>query len=135
MRTFQQLYCAKHRCTVQQFQRRLFWQGLYPHARLLAGPIRLLHRRFFTADEALVRLVAEATTMRSVREEVRDYFWDSNNRGWLRRVANIRVSGQRVKNLARRYLPESDAAPRGSAQPVEPAGAELGVGETIGGSG
>ena len=53
--------------------------------------------------------------MKRVREDVRDYFWDSNNQGWLRRVANIRVSGQRLKNIARNYLPEG-----GSAMPFPP---------------
>lgn len=123
MRTFRQIYCERNRCSAEEYHHRLFWQCLYPHAVPIAWLLRWAHRRYFVADEALIRLVADAVTMRVVREEVRDYFWDSNNRGWLRRVANIRVSGQRLKNLARRYLPESDASlplpPRPTAPELE----------------
>lgn len=126
MRTLEQVYCERHSCTPAQFRRRLFAHGLYPHARPFAWLIRLLHRRFFTADDALVRLVAEASTMRIVREEVRDYFWDSENRGWLRRVVNIRVSGQRVKNLAREYLPESELSFRNALPRCDPSATPAG---------
>ena len=108
MRTFEQVYCERHNCTPRQFQRKLFARGMYLHARPFALFIRLVNARFFAADDSLVRSVAQATTMRAVREEVRDYFWDSENRNWLRQVLKIRVSGQRIKNLAREYLPESE---------------------------
>ncbi len=111
MRTFRQLYCEKNCCAEQLFHRRLFWECLYPHARPIAALLLLFNRRqYFVADDALLASVADAVTMRRVREEVRDYFWDSNNRGWLRRGAKIRVSGQRLKNIARLYLPESEAS-------------------------
>ena len=107
MRTFRELYCEKHRCTEQQFVRQLFWKALYPHALPFAPLLLLIRGDYFIADRSLIASVANAVTMHRVREEVRDYFWDSNNRGWLRRVANIRISGQRVKDIARNYLPES----------------------------
>jgi hypothetical protein len=121
MRTFQQIYCDRHRCSPADYHRRLFWQCLYPHAVPFAWLLRVLRPRYFVADDALIRLVADAVTMRVVREEVRDYFWDSNNRGWLRRVANLRVSGQRLKNVARAYLPESEPGLQLPAQAPGPA--------------
>jgi len=110
MSTFREIYCDKHKCTPEEFLRRVFRKTLYPHARLFAPFILLLNYDFFTADRTLISCVAEAVDMKRVRDEVRDYFWDSENRGWLRRVANIRISGQRLKNLCRRYIPEGESA-------------------------
>ncbi len=111
MPTFQELYCAKHGCSPEQFHRRVFRHCLYPHARPIAPLIRLLNYDFFAADRTLLLSVAEAVSMKRVREEVRDYFWDSNNRGWMREALRIRMSGQRLKDLARQYLPESSSVP------------------------
>lgn len=111
MPTFLEVYRERHHCTAEQFHHRVLRDCLYPHARLLAPAIRLFNYDFFAADRALISCVAAATTVKRVREEVRDFFWDSNNRGWLRRTVNIRVSGQRLKNLARHYLPEGTATP------------------------
>lgn len=111
MPTFREIYCEKHQCSPEQFGRRIFWRCLYPHARPLAPLFLLLNYEYFAADRALISCVADAVTMKRVRDEVRDYFWDSNNRGWLRRTVNIRLSGQRLKNLARLYLPEGGSVP------------------------
>jgi hypothetical protein len=110
MATFSKIYCQRHRCDRARFVTRVFRQSLYPHARLIAPVILLLHRDFFSADRALILGVADATTMQRIREEVRDYYSDSSNRGWLRHAVCIRVSGQRLKNIARRYLPEGSAS-------------------------
>ena len=117
MSNFRELFCQQHQCTSEAFLRKVFWASLYPHAVPVAAVIMVFNREFFSADRALILGVAEAQTMKRVREEVRDYFWDSTNRGWLRRSANIRVSGQRLKNLARRYLPEGSSIPFPPATP------------------
>jgi hypothetical protein len=110
--TFRDLFCAHEHCPLDKFVERVFWKTLYPHARLFAPLILVLHYPFFEADRCLISSAGDATTMKRVREEVRDYFWDSNNRGWLRRSANLRVSGQRLKDLARDYIPEGVAPPQ-----------------------
>ena len=110
MATFSDTYCDQHRCSRAQFVTRVFWRALYPHARLVAPLILLVNRDYFSADRALILGVAAATSMQRVREEVRDYYSDSSNRGWLRHVLGIRVSGQRLKNIARRYLAEDSAS-------------------------
>lgn len=94
--------------------RRVFWRTLYPHAVLAAPVFLVFNYEFFVADRDLIASAGRASDMKHVREEVREFFWDTNNHGWLRRRLFIRISGQRLKNLARRYLPEDD----GSASPV-----------------
>jgi hypothetical protein len=111
MSTFRERFCEQHRCSPATFVQKVFWASLYPHAIPFAAIILLVNREFFSADRALILSAGDATTMKKIREDVRDYFWDSTNRGWLRRTANIRVSGQRLKNIARRYLPEGASIP------------------------
>jgi len=67
--------------------------------------------RHFTADRELLSGVRRAVNMGQVKEEIRDYLMDPDNRGWLRKVANIRISSQRLKRLAKRYLPEPGSNP------------------------
>ncbi len=99
--------------------RKVFWLSLYPHAVIIAPLILLLNYDYFVADRDLIASAGRATDIPSVRSEVRDFFWDSNNRGWLRRTCLIRVSGQRLKNLARRYLPASESvSPLGETEPT-----------------
>ena len=109
--TFREKFCADQKCSTEQFVSRVFWRTLYPHARLLAPIILLFRRPFFEADRVLISCAGDACDLRRIREDVRDFFWDSNNRGWLRRRINIRVSGQKLKDLARDYLPEGVSVP------------------------
>lgn len=109
MPTFRERFCAEHSCPLDQFDRRVFWLCLYPQARPLAWLILLLNYDYFTADRQLIAGAGDAVSMRRVRDEVRDFFWSSDNQGWWRRTANVRVSGQRLRNLASQYLPEKDA--------------------------
>lgn len=117
MRTFLAIYCEKHGCSADQFHQRVFRHCVYPHARPFVPFVRWLIDDFFIADRTLLANVAHAVTMKRIREEVRDYFWDSNNRGWLRETLRIRMSGQRLKELAREYLPESSASTSPFAPP------------------
>ena len=110
MPTFREIYCEQHGCTPENFARRIFWHCLYHHASLAAPFLLLFNYDYFSADRALISSSADATNMKRIRDDVRDFFWDSTNSGWWRRTANIRVSGQRLKNLARRYLPEGESA-------------------------
>lgn len=108
MQNFREIYCERHSCKPEDFPRRVFWSCLYHHAKIFAPILLLFSYEFFSADRALITSAAEATSMKKIRDDVREYFWDSTNSGWLRRRANIRISGQRLKNLARRYLPEGE---------------------------
>jgi hypothetical protein len=119
MRTFREIYCERHRCPPDKFTRRIFWRTLYPHARLVAPLILLFNYEFFSADRALIVYAGDALSVAQVRDEVRDFFWDSNNRRWLRGALRLRVSGERLKNLSRRYLPEHPA----ETKPASAAGA------------
>lgn len=106
MRTLREIYCERHNCSPEQFARRVFWRALYPHGLVVTPFILWLSYDYFSPDRSLIMHAGDATSVSQIRHEVRDYFWDSSNRGWLRRTLRIRISGERLKNLSRDYLPE-----------------------------
>lgn len=110
MKTFQDVFCEKHRCDPERFRRKVFWQTLHPHAVLVAPFLGGFNARLFAADRELLQGVSRAKNMNRVRDEIVDYFLDSQNQGWLHNVANIRISTHRLKNLAKQYLPNPSGA-------------------------
>lgn len=119
MPTFQQAFCAAHRCSIAEFTARVFWRTLPPHAWLIARLLGGSQSRFFAADRAFIASAGGASNLAQIREEIRDFCLNSENRRWWRRRAHVRISCRRLKALARRYLADSAAiAPAG---PVAPA--------------
>lgn len=115
MNSFEDLFCQAHRCSPDEFRRRVFWKTLTWRGKLLAPFLGGSTGEHFSPDRSLISGVGRATDMAQIRAEIRDYFEDATNRGWLRQVADVRVSTRRVRNLARRYLPE---AATGSLPPM-----------------
>ena len=121
--TFEQAFCADHKCNEIEFRRRVFWYTLPPHAVFVAALLGGYRSRFFTADREFIAASARATTVDHIREEIHDYIMDSNNRGWLRRRLLIRISARRLKALARTYLPDPGSRPPMPA--IAPSGTAL----------
>ncbi|HVU32960.1 MAG TPA: hypothetical protein VHE61_05975 [Opitutaceae bacterium] len=112
--TFQQSYCRHHRCNEADFSTRIFWRTLPPHAAVIAVFCGGFRGRIFSLDRDFLSSVARATTVDQVREEIRDYMLDSQNRRWLRRRLRVRISCRRLKSIAREYLPDGIAPDSGS---------------------
>lgn len=116
MKTFEELFCEAHGYSPAQFRSKVFWRCLTWRGKLFAVFLGGLMGEHFGPDRTFITGAGRATDMAQIRTEVRDYFEDPLNRGWLRQVADIRVSTRRLRNLARRYLPESAT---GSSAPME----------------
>jgi hypothetical protein len=116
MKSFEELFCEAHGCSAAQFQPKVFWRCLTWRGKLFAIFLGGSTGEHFGPDRTFITGAGRATDMAQIRTEIRDYFEDPLNRGWLRQVADIRVSTRRVRNLARRYLPESAT---GSLAPME----------------
>ncbi len=110
VKTFKQIYCEEHRCQPPAFFQKIFWRCLPPLAIPFVPFVGGMQSGYFDADRELIRAVGTATSMAEVRDEIRDYFSHPQNRGWLRRVWNIRVSTHRLKRLARLYLQDPGVA-------------------------
>lgn len=104
MKSFRALFCEEHRCDAEQFTRRVFWQCLYRQAALVAPLLGGFQGERFSLDRELIDGVGRAVNMSQVRHEVRDFFSNSGNRGWLRRRFNVRVSAKRLLHLSSKYL-------------------------------
>jgi hypothetical protein len=115
IQTFEEKFCAKHRCSSAEFSRRVFWRCLHRHAVPVAPVILALRPAYFAADLELIADVRRAVKMNQVWEAIREYFLNPRHQGWLRKRANVRVSARRLINLSREYLPSS-----GSPPPPEP---------------
>ena len=105
VKTFEELYCAEHRCEPERFRRRLFWHALPLPIRPIALVLGGYGSPVFSADRELIDAVGLAHTVDDVREDIRDYFMNASNRRWTRRFLHLRVSTQRVKTFAKTFLP------------------------------
>jgi hypothetical protein len=76
-------------------------------ARLAALFLGGFHGRYFAADRIFIAGVTRAEHLGQVRSEIRDYFLDAQNRGWVRHGLRIRVSARRLTNIAIDYLPSA----------------------------
>lgn len=117
VKTFAETYCAGHRCAPRTFTWQAFWRCLHPCAVPVAPLALWLFPQHFETDWELIRRAARCSSLRQVDEEIRDFVADPANRSWWRRVARIRLSTQRVRRLARCYLPAGIRPPPGPRLP------------------
>ena len=103
-KTFREIFCERHECDATGFKEALFRTCLPRRARILAFALGGFNGRFFAPDRDLISHVGEATTIASIREEIRDFFMHSANARWLRRALGVRISTRRIQSVARRYL-------------------------------
>lgn len=108
-KTLAEAFCARHGCTLAQFRARMFWRTLHWHAVPVAPFLRL--GNFFAADEDLVAGCGRARSMHDLRDEIEEYRFHPLNHGWLRRRLGLRISTQRLRALARNYLPGANLPP------------------------
>jgi hypothetical protein len=101
-KTLEEVFAARHGCTPEQFQRRMFWRTLHWHALFLA-PLFLIGR-YFSVDFALIASCGHARSMEFIREETEAYRTDPRNAAWLRRRAKIRISTRKLLRMARANL-------------------------------
>ena len=111
MRTFEEIYCERHNCSPKEFSRRLFWKCLHRRAVPIAPVILLVNWDYFFPDRDLISQVRRSEKLNQVWEELREYFIHPNHQGFLRRRLNIRLSGRRLINIAKQYLPASGSPP------------------------
>lgn len=100
-RTFAEIYCAQRCIPRAGYTRCLFRDALYPHARLLAPLLEILHRRYFVADYEFVEDVGHLTSVADFSLTMGSYIEHPDNRGLFRRRLRLRVSARRMLHLVR----------------------------------
>jgi hypothetical protein len=99
-------FCEKFQCSVEDFDKQVFWKSLYRHALPFAAFLCWANREFFQPDLDLIRSLASTTTLSEVKAEASFIRHDQRMQdGFLRRTLRIRISGRRLMNLACNTLP------------------------------
>ena len=118
MKSLEELYCDEHRCALEEFPRRVFWECLYRHALPFVPFVGGFGSDFFAADRGLILEAGRAFSRGQVREGIIDFFRDPGNQGWFKARCNLRISTRRLVRLSNRYLPGADSrAPIGETVP------------------
>ncbi len=98
--TFCDLYCGIFKCPPEAFTEELFWSCLFPQARFVARLLWRCHRDYFKSDLELISRVKDLTDATDVKAEFHDYYYHHPPSGVLRGVLKMRISGQRLIQLA-----------------------------------
>ena len=104
--SFCDLFCKAYCCSPQEFDERLFWHCLYPHAVGLARLLWRLNRAYFEPDLELVRQVKFLTRADEVVLEI-EGFRLHRRAGLLRGLLKVRISGRRLLDTANRIFAEA----------------------------
>jgi hypothetical protein len=118
--TLREAYTAVYDCRPEEFERRVFWRCLYPHAGLLAWWMWWVEREFFRTDLEAVQALAEARCEADLRRAIDDL----ENHGLVERSLRrgrlrIRLSPSRLRRVLEPLIPLLRPAPqRPESSPV-----------------
>ncbi|MCX8089836.1 MAG: hypothetical protein N3I86_02725 [Verrucomicrobiae bacterium] len=99
-KTFRDAVCERFGIPPERYAHEVFWRCVFPSTRL---PVRLLsrvHPAYFRQDLELIESVADCTSASEVRSELNNFRYYYPIRGFGRRVLHLRISGQRLVELA-----------------------------------
>ena len=110
--SFKVAFCKRYRCRPEAYARKAFFKALYWRAWLLLPLLRLLPRRYFRLDHALIDEVGDAQSWSDFNSAVSNYVQSNLLRsGFLRRTCKLRISCNRLKRMARKFFGGRSAAP------------------------
>ena len=102
---FKTAFCDRFAHPQVNFEKEVFWNALHPEMRPVAFLIRKLWPGFFHSDLDCIRSIANAESKQEVRAIIASLHYDPKfNRGFIRRVLRVRISGRRIMRLAGRVL-------------------------------
>jgi hypothetical protein len=116
---FRTLYCQQTGCAPERFERHVFWRVLYPHAVLLALPVRLLMPNFFRLDfETIDRVGQTFDGLEFGRDLDRYKFLSGGLHSVLRSLFLVRISGRKLMRLRRKMEKRLQEQPAVSHTPA-----------------
>jgi hypothetical protein len=120
-KTFAEMFCAQRGLPESAYEREVLRETLYPHARVLAGFIRLISSRHFSADADFIFNVGKLRRFREFYNEAEEYSHHPENRGFWRITLSLRVSTRRMRHLVRTTLHPHVAAGLGAPDDAQSA--------------
>ncbi len=118
--TFAAIYCATRGIDPADYQRAVFREVLYVHARPLAPVVLWFNRRHFIADYEFVEDVGHIRSVADFSLPMGSYIEHPDNHGFLRRRLRVRVSARRMLALVRKVLGSPGAGPHLSRNTLKP---------------
>lgn len=100
VRDFREACCEYFNCKPEEYEQAVFWHCLYDHAEKSAKILWQFSQSFFQWDIYLVQTVANATALSEMEHELNSYRHQYRVSGILRRKLRIRLSGQKLLDLA-----------------------------------
>lgn len=98
--SFGDLFCETNKCLPGDFRVKVFWLCLYPQAIPLARLIWHLNRAYFQPEVELIERVRNLSSSAEVRLELNRFRYCHRSTGFFRGFLKVRISGQRLLNLA-----------------------------------
>ena len=98
--SFAALYCEKFQCPPEKFEADLIWRCMQPRSILVARLLWSWCRFYFQPDFHLINQVKDLTGLDDVVSEISGVRHQLPVRGIFRGWLRVRISGQRLVNLA-----------------------------------
>ncbi len=109
---FQTACCRLFGCPADDYEEAVLRACLYRHARLLRPLLTWLRPDFFAEDLALIRALATATDRRTAQAEFAGFTVRNRVGGGVRQRLRLRLSGQKLVDLAALLFPPHPRLPR-----------------------
>jgi len=104
-RELRSLFCEQFRCAPADFEKRVFWKCLYPHARVIAALLRLVKPALFERDHHFIRGFGNAKDWKDAKSEIVALrYEDRFHPRFLRNALRIRISRRKANQLAARLF-------------------------------
>ena len=93
-------FCARYRCSPENFERKAFRKGLPFHATMLCSLLGGRNHARFQNDLEILRTIGEASDLDQLNRAL-DEMWSLNemNRDWFRKLLRLRLSTERIQSV------------------------------------
>lgn len=97
---FQSLYCEWFHVAPEQFVDDVFWNCIHEGRKPAAKFLRMLCDGIFSADFELIYAVGRSRNMETVKSNLAEFRHYHKPRGLVRKNLRVRISGQKITDLA-----------------------------------
>jgi hypothetical protein len=100
MKTLREAVCERFDISPDAYEQEVLWRCFFPSALVPGKLLWHVNPAYFNEDLELIRNVAGCESVSEVRTELNDHRYHRPLAGLGRRILHLRVSGQRLVNLA-----------------------------------
>jgi len=105
---FLSLFCEKFSCSPRKYEKRVFVECVHPQGMLMARVIRRFNPRLFKTDFDLIEKIKHAASFDEVKRVVNFHGAQNAPDGLIRLLLKVRVSKQRLLELAQTLFSKTD---------------------------